>query len=56
MVQLHGSTASLSQFSRTPRGSWRDSFIAIKACTSKLTPFGDNNPCAVIQNHEKVTK
>jgi len=34
MVQLHGSTASPSQLSRTPCGSSRDCFMLIKACTA----------------------
>ena len=33
IVQLHGSTESPSQFSRTPWGSSREAFIPIKACT-----------------------
>jgi len=34
IVQLHGSTASPSQLSRTPCGSSRDCFMLIKACTA----------------------
>lgn len=33
IFQLQGSTASLSQFSRTPWGSTREAFMPIKACT-----------------------
>jgi len=34
IVQLHGSTASPSQLSRTPCGSSRERFMLIKACTA----------------------
>ena len=34
IVQLHGSTASPSQLSRTPCGSSREYFMPIKACTA----------------------
>jgi hypothetical protein len=36
IVQLHGSTASPSQLSRTPCGSTKEFFIPIKACTANI--------------------
>lgn len=38
IVQLHGSTESASQFSRTPWGSINEAFIPINACTENSKP------------------
>lgn len=57
IVQLHGSTASPSQLSRTPWGSLNPDFMPIKACTSYTKPISrflrEYNPS---RNRKRITR